>query len=218
MLRSLVGSEMCIRDRYQRRVRGSITIAMLHNPRWERPPRTELPAVGVEDMLGFDWQTFSENAAHIPPAQRAHAQIAQALEGTPAPPATQRQLTDLTQNIADLKDSIQELKHERRSSSGEHLMLDALVAFTKSTSAQQSAPSLTVSDKKRARMERNRASAQESRERKRRYTEGLQEMVAKLVEENAVFRKEGLELKQQVETLRAEIARLKGSKPAEITE
>eukprot|EP00658_Telonema_sp_P-2_P062224 TRINITY_DN5089_c0_g1_i1.p1 TRINITY_DN5089_c0_g1~~TRINITY_DN5089_c0_g1_i1.p1 ORF type:complete len:413 (-),score=79.64 TRINITY_DN5089_c0_g1_i1:198-1310(-) len=33
MLRSLVGSEMCIRDRYQRRVRGCVMLIMAHAPR-----------------------------------------------------------------------------------------------------------------------------------------------------------------------------------------
>eukprot|EP00658_Telonema_sp_P-2_P078037 TRINITY_DN7217_c0_g2_i2.p1 TRINITY_DN7217_c0_g2~~TRINITY_DN7217_c0_g2_i2.p1 ORF type:complete len:248 (+),score=63.89 TRINITY_DN7217_c0_g2_i2:129-872(+) len=47
MLRSLVGSEMCIRDRYQRRVRGaSVTAVMKHhtlNPEGSWPLHTQVP-------------------------------------------------------------------------------------------------------------------------------------------------------------------------------
>merc|ERR1711935_613458 len=152
----------------------------------DRTARAELPSVGVEDMLGFDWQTFSETSAHIPPTQRAAAQINDAINGVGAPD-TSSQLNDLSQNIAELKDSIKELRQERRhASSGEHLMLvsDALVALTKSQSPLvDSKPQSSISEKKKARMERNRASAQESRERKRRHTDDLELQIQVLTED-----------------------------------
>eukprot|EP00656_Telonema_subtile_P040835 TRINITY_DN4591_c0_g1_i1.p1 TRINITY_DN4591_c0_g1~~TRINITY_DN4591_c0_g1_i1.p1 ORF type:complete len:195 (+),score=52.54 TRINITY_DN4591_c0_g1_i1:219-803(+) len=183
----------------------------------ERTPRVELPSVGVDEMLNFDWQAFSGVGSHIPHDARAEAQISAVLDEPDL--QTQRQLTDLTANIAELKDSIKELRKERRPpSSGEHLMLvsDALVALTKSRTPAMVDPrpvaGESLTDKKRARMERNRASAQESRERKRRYTEELEGKMKILREENAQHVAVAEELRKQIEALQGEVTDLRKAK------
>merc|ERR1711907_371750 len=193
----------------------------------ERTQRVEVPTLGPDEMLNFDWSAFSHDGAnsYVPPAERADAQIAlatqQAAQQAAAKPHAQadvdvsrKQLSDLTDNIVELKNSIKELRQERaKPSSGEHLMLvsDALVALTKT--AQPVVPAKPVmSAKKVARMARNRVSAQESRERKRRYTQDLETRVKELEAENVKYKTSAEELQKRVEELRGEVQELKKAK------
>lgn len=74
-----------------------------------------------------------------------------------------------------------------------------------------------MSDKKIARMARNRVSAQESRERKRQYTQDLEGRVKSLEQERDKYRTAANGLQQRVEELTEEIRQLKRprTEPAE---
>jgi len=191
----------------------------------ERTQRVEVPTLGPDEMLNFDWSAFSHDGAnsYVPPAERADAQIALATQQANAKPqadvdVSRKQLSDLTDNIVELKNSIKELRQERaKPSSGEHLMLvsDALVALTKTAQpvAQPIMPPKPVmSAKKVARMARNRVSAQESRERKRRYTQDLETRVKELEAENVKYKTSAEELHKRVEELTGEVQELKKAK------
>eukprot|EP00658_Telonema_sp_P-2_P060491 TRINITY_DN493_c0_g2_i2.p1 TRINITY_DN493_c0_g2~~TRINITY_DN493_c0_g2_i2.p1 ORF type:complete len:276 (-),score=102.84 TRINITY_DN493_c0_g2_i2:248-1006(-) len=251
MLRSLVGSEMCIRDRYQRRVRGvaccrhrkyrhwmqslpTRDVRYVDNDRfctWN-PPRTkraEMPSIGVEDMLSFDWRNLVDDnnadPARVVP-QAVMPTIPHPLFPPSCPDANPRAdgsdrnvIEHLHQNIAEIRESIRELKHDEvnnRPAQDPLMMLSAaLLSLTdkgqkrqRDVGAQGSDPD-SSSSKKKLRMERNRQSAHKTCERKRMYTETLEKQLAVVKEENNQYRQTCEELKHIVVQLQAELVALK---------
>merc|ERR1712166_1696076 len=199
------------------------------------PPRTkrvEMPAIGVEEILAFDWKAFmdggSNSTEYVAPEDRADVYVARKIDDAarraqpvdemplmPLPsyeepkqvvladPKQNSMIDVLTQNIAEIRDSIKELKESQSAPpvQPDHakVVSDALLALTKTASRKRPASALlesivdantddgakdTAGDKKKIRMQRNRQSAHESRERKRLYTEQLEGRVQELTTKN----------------------------------
>merc|ERR1712196_85390 len=184
--------------------------------------RAEPPLLGVEDYLNFDWMDFSHAGQHdfVPPAERADAQVALATK-LAEDRVGREELRKLSDGIAELSDTIRELQKERREQSPRGriaLVAETLAALASQPVAQpvvmESQPVAvqpTMSDKKRARMARNRMSAQESRERKKRHTQNLENRVKELESETARYKANVEQLHLVVKTLSKQIEELKSS-------
>merc|ERR1711998_97878 len=214
------------------------------------PPRTkrvEMPEIGVDEILAFDWKAFMDGGSQpVPPEDRVDTYLAnkrterqkrqeglpqeltleahrKAQPGPSQPDADkleqQNKLDVLTQNIAEIKDSIQELRQgQAQPVPQDHakVVSDALLALTK-TGAKRPLLELAtggadVSEKKRIRMQRNRQSAHESRERKRMHTENLEKEVKDLTDQNEQLRNTCETLKLHVQRLEAQLDQLRESR------
>lgn len=229
------------------------------------PPRTkrvEMPAIGVEEILAFDWKAFmdggSNSTGYVAPEDRAdvymarkiddaarRAQPADEMPPLPLPsyhslaeepkqplvladPKQNSMIDVLTQNIAEIRDSIKELKESQSAPpvQPDHakVVSDALLALTKTASRKRPASALVESiiegnnddgakdsagDKKKIRMQRNRQSAHESRERKRLYTEQLEGKIQELTTRNTQLETNCSVLTSTVQKLEAELALLR---------
>jgi len=224
------------------------------------PPRTkrvEMPAIGVEDILAFDWKSFMDggnnSAGYVAPADRADVYMARkeedarrAMAEVPdLPQDTSLALTEakpqnsmidvLTQNIAEIRDSIKELKDNQVAPpvQPDHakVVSDALLALTKTASRKRPASALVqsltegcgedapcndskVGDKKKIRMQRNRQSAHESRERKRLYTEQLEGKVQELTTKNTELETRCQILTAKVSQMETELSVLRHPQPS----
>eukprot|EP00656_Telonema_subtile_P018343 TRINITY_DN198_c0_g1_i2.p1 TRINITY_DN198_c0_g1~~TRINITY_DN198_c0_g1_i2.p1 ORF type:complete len:192 (-),score=43.09 TRINITY_DN198_c0_g1_i2:151-726(-) len=160
-----------------------------HQGQWDpsRTRRVQMPAIGVDEMLNLEWRgpdNERTKAQHVPPQQT---------------------MDKLALNIEQIRDSIRDLEQERSSTNtaSDPLLLvsDALLSLTKGQKrARESEENKPVNDKKKERMQRNRQSAHESRERKRVYTEQLEGEVKKLSEKNSEFK---ITIEEMKKTLRA---------------
>lgn len=209
----------------------------------QRTRRVELPEIGVEDMLAFDWKTFMNGNAAVAPEDRADVFIASKMGAnknlTMEAPAQDRDsareeqgpsedplakkdavINVLTQNIAEIRESIQELKETTKSVPQDHakVVSDALLALTKTGGGRKRSvskllleePEKNVTDKKKIRMQRNRQSAAESRERKRMHTEQLEGKVKELTQKNTSLEESVDTLKNRVRQLEAELGQIRG--------
>merc|ERR1712166_63852 len=177
--------------------------------------------IGVEEMLNLDWQGEPDpRAQQHRPQPLAHYYVAPqhmvpqvfTPQHMPPPAVVEPQLSvidNLTQNIAEIRDSIRDLKQgstagQTIAPAQDPLMLvsDALLALTKGqkrvapSTENEDAEEENVSDKKKQRMQRNRQSAHDSRERKRLYTESLEDRLLRLSQENAAHIATVQELRQ----------------------
>jgi len=225
------------------------------------PPRTkrvEMPAIGVEDILAFDWKAFMDggnnSAGYVAPADRADVYMARkeedarrAMAEVPdsskdtslalqAEAKPQNSMIDvLTQNIAEIRDSIKELKDNQIAPQVQpdhaKVVSDALLALTKTASRKRPASALMQSltegcgedapcqdsrtgDKKKIRMQRNRQSAHESRERKRLYTEQLEGKVQELTTKNTELETTCQLLTAKVSKMESELSILRHPQPS----
>eukprot|EP00656_Telonema_subtile_P018342 TRINITY_DN198_c0_g1_i1.p1 TRINITY_DN198_c0_g1~~TRINITY_DN198_c0_g1_i1.p1 ORF type:complete len:206 (-),score=44.62 TRINITY_DN198_c0_g1_i1:151-768(-) len=174
-----------------------------HQGQWDpsRTRRVQMPAIGVDEMLNLEWRgPDNERTKGNPQAGHVYPQMVPAQHVPP-----QQTMDKLALNIEQIRDSIRDLEQERSSTNtaSDPLLLvsDALLSLTKGQKrARESEENKPVNDKKKERMQRNRQSAHESRERKRVYTEQLEGEVKKLSEKNSEFK---ITIEEMKKTLRA---------------
>lgn len=217
------------------------------------PPRTkrvEMPEIGVDEILAFDWKAFMEGGSTpVPPEDRVDAYIASttaaarqkresmiqemplAAQGEAATVEAHRvnldqqtKLDALTQNIAEIKDSIQELRQGQAQpvpqDQAAKVVSDALLALTKTSGKRPllelASAGANESEKKRIRMQRNRQSAHESRERKRLHTQNLEKQVRELTDQNEQLRNTCKTLELKVEKLESQLSTLRDSRASQL--